>query len=144
MNNFEIQISKCLELYAPSPACPELVEGCPMLFNLFHLFTRINVAFLAGCCYHAAAKLSVEDAYKISLPLPKSDKGANMPMIRNISRTKIILEHVTDEPLVIEPNETVEVPQEALSIPLIKHYVEVKRLDIIRKQTQPSSFILSR
>lgn len=67
-----------------------------------------------------------------------------MPMIRNISRTKIILEHVKDEPLVIEPNETVEVPQEALSIPLIKHYVEVKRLDIIRKQPMTSSVILSR
>ena len=67
-----------------------------------------------------------------------------MPLIRNISRTKIILEHVTDEPLVIEPNETVEVSPEALSIPLIKHYVEVKRLDIIRKQPQTSSFILSR
>ena len=68
----------------------------------------------------------------------------NMPMIGNISRTKIILEHVQDEPLAIEPNETVEVPAEALSLPLIRHYIEVKRLDIIRKQTQPSSVILSR
>ena len=67
-----------------------------------------------------------------------------MPMLRNISRTKIILEHVQDEPLIIDPNETVEVPAEALSLPLIRHYIEVKRLDIIRKQTQPSSVILSR
>ena len=67
-----------------------------------------------------------------------------MPMLRNISRTKIILEHVQDEPLAIKPNETVEVPAEALSLPLVRHYIEVKRLDIIRKQTQPSSVILSR
>ena len=67
-----------------------------------------------------------------------------MPLIRNISRTKIILEHVKDEPLVLEPNETVEVSREALSIPLIKHYIEVKRLDLIRQQTQMSSVILSR
>ncbi len=68
----------------------------------------------------------------------------NMPMIRNISRAKIILEHVQDEPLAIEPNETVEVPAEALSLPLVRHYIEVKRLDIIRQQTQTSSVILSR
>jgi hypothetical protein len=68
----------------------------------------------------------------------------NMPLIRNISRTKIILEHVQDGPLAIKPNETVEVPAEALSLPLVRHYIEVKRLDIIRKQTQPSSVILSR
>ena len=67
-----------------------------------------------------------------------------MPLIRNISRTKIILEHVKDEPLVLEPNETVEVSREALSIQLIKHYIEVKRLDLIRQQTQMSSVILSR
>jgi hypothetical protein len=67
-----------------------------------------------------------------------------MPMLRNISRTKIILEHVQDEPLTIDPNEIVEVPAEALSLPLVRHYIEVKRLDIIRKQTQPSSVILSR
>lgn len=67
-----------------------------------------------------------------------------MPMLRNISRTKIILEHVQDEPLAIEPNEIVEVPAEALSLPLVRHYIEVKRLDIIRKQTQPSAVILSR
>ena len=71
-------------------------------------------------------------------------KGINMPMIRNISRTKIILEHVQDEPLAIEPNETVEVPAAALSLPLVRHYIEVKRLDIIRKQTQMSSVVLSR
>jgi hypothetical protein len=68
----------------------------------------------------------------------------NMPMIRNISRTKIILEHVQNEPLAIEPSETVEVPAEALSLPLVRHYIEVKRLDIIRKQTQMSSVVLSR
>jgi hypothetical protein len=67
-----------------------------------------------------------------------------MPMLRNISRTKIILEHVQDEPLTIDPNEIVEVPAEALSLPLVRHYIEVKRLDIIRKQTQSSSVILSR
>lgn len=67
-----------------------------------------------------------------------------MPMLRNISRTKIILEHVQDEPLSIEPNEIVDVPAEALSLPLVRHYIEVKRLDVIRKQTQPTSVILSR
>jgi hypothetical protein len=67
-----------------------------------------------------------------------------MPLIRNISRTKIILEHVHDDPLAIRPNEIVEVPAEALSLPLVRHYIEVKRLDIVRKQTQPSSVILSR
>lgn len=67
-----------------------------------------------------------------------------MPMLRNISRTKIILEHVQEEPLTIEPNEIVDVPAEALSLPLVRHYIEVKRLDIIRKQTQPTSVILSR
>ena len=67
-----------------------------------------------------------------------------MPMLRNISRTKIILDHVQDEPLSIEPNETVEVPAEALSLPLVRHYIEVKRLDVVRKQTQPSAVILSR
>ena len=67
-----------------------------------------------------------------------------MPMIRNISRTKIVLEHVKDEPLVLKPNEAVEVSAEALSLPLVRHYIQVKRLDIVSQHSGMSSVILSR
>lgn len=67
-----------------------------------------------------------------------------MPLIRNISRTKIILEHVTEEPLEIKPNETVEVPAEALSLPLVRHYIEVKRLDTVAQKPRMGDVILSR
>ncbi len=67
-----------------------------------------------------------------------------MPLIRNISRTKIILEHVHDEPLVLKPNESVEVPAEALSLPLVRHYIQVKRLDLVGQQPRLTSVILSR
>lgn len=68
----------------------------------------------------------------------------NMPMIRNISRTKIILEHVRDEPLALKPNESVEVSAEALSLPLVRHYIQVKRLELVGQQPRMSSVILSR
>ncbi len=68
----------------------------------------------------------------------------SMPLIRNISRTKIILEHVQDEPLVLKPNESVEVPAEALSLPLVRHYIQVKRLDLVSQQPRMTSVILSR
>ena len=67
-----------------------------------------------------------------------------MPMIRNISRTKIVLEHVKDEPLVLKPNEAAEVSAEALSLPLVRHYIQVKRLDIVGQHSGMSSVILSR
>jgi len=67
-----------------------------------------------------------------------------MPMIRNISRTQIVLEHVQDEPLVLQPNESVEVPAAALSLPLVRHYIQVKRLDLVGQQPRMTSVILSR
>jgi len=67
-----------------------------------------------------------------------------MPLIRNISRTKIILEHVQDEPLVLKPNESVEVPAKALSLPLVRHYIQVKRLELVGQQPRITSVILSR
>ncbi len=66
-----------------------------------------------------------------------------MPIIRNLSRSRMILEHVTDEPIVLEPNETVEVPAEALSLPLIRHYIQAKRLDLVAQKPRMSDVILS-
>ena len=67
-----------------------------------------------------------------------------MPIIRNISRSNIVLEHVQDEPLMLKPNESVEVPAEALSLPLVRHYIQVKRLDLVGQQPRMTSVILSR
>ena len=67
-----------------------------------------------------------------------------MPMLKNISRTKIVLDHVRDEPLVLKPNESAEVSAEALSLPLVRHYIQVKRLDIVGQQSGMTSVILSR
>ncbi len=68
----------------------------------------------------------------------------NMPLIRNISRTTIILEHVMDEPLVLKPNETADLPTQALSLPLVRHYIQVKRLDVISQQPRMTDVTLSR
>ena len=67
-----------------------------------------------------------------------------MPMLKNISRTKIVLDHVRDEPLVLKPNESAEVSAEALSLPLVRHYIQVKRLDIVGQPSGMTSVILSR
>lgn len=68
----------------------------------------------------------------------------SMPIIKNFSRAKIILEHVTDEPIVLEPSATVEVPAEALSIPLIRHYIEIKKLGLISQRPTITNVTLSR
>jgi hypothetical protein len=67
-----------------------------------------------------------------------------MPMLINRSRSIMILEHVTDEPIVLKHNQSVEVPEEALSLPLIQHYLEVKRLDLVRRKPEVRKVILSR
>lgn len=67
-----------------------------------------------------------------------------MPTIRNLSHSLMILEHVQDEPIVLKPNETADIPQEALSLPLIQHYLEVKRLDLVHQQEKGMEVILSR
>ena len=67
-----------------------------------------------------------------------------MPVLRNLSRGLMILENVLDEPIVLRHNESVEVPQEALKIPLIKHYIEVKRLELMPPTTKSTEVILSR
>ena len=67
-----------------------------------------------------------------------------MPIIRNISRSVMVLEHIKDEPLVLKPNESVEISAEALSLPLVRHYIEVKRLDLVAQKPQATSVILSR
>ena len=71
-------------------------------------------------------------------------KEISMPIIKNFSRAKIILEHVTDEPIVLEPSATVEVSAEALSIPLIRHYIEIKKLGLISQRPTITSVTLSR
>ena len=67
-----------------------------------------------------------------------------MPIIRNISRSVMVLEHLKDEPIVLKPNESVDVPSEALTLPLVRHYIEVKRLDLVAQKPQATSVILSR
>ena len=67
-----------------------------------------------------------------------------MPVIKNRSRGLMILEHVLDEPIVLKQNEAVEIPQNALSIPLIRHYIEVKKLELVPQTVARSSVILSR
>ena len=67
-----------------------------------------------------------------------------MPIIKNFSGAKIILEHVTDEPIVLEPRATVEIPAEALSLPLVRHYIEIKKLGLISQQPTITSVTLSR
>ena len=67
-----------------------------------------------------------------------------MPMIRNMSRATIVLEHVKDRPIVLEPNRTVEVPAEVLSLPLVRHYLQAKRLELIAQKPGMTSVILSR
>jgi hypothetical protein len=56
----------------------------------------------------------------------------------------MILEHIFDEPIVLKHNESVEVPQAALKVPLVKHYIEVKRLELMPPTTKPTEVILSR
>lgn len=67
-----------------------------------------------------------------------------MPVIKNFSRSTVILEHVTDEPIVLKPSQTVEVPAEALSLPLIRHYIEIKKLGLLAQRPTSTSVILSR
>ena len=67
-----------------------------------------------------------------------------MPMIRNMSRATLILEHVEGGPIVLKPNETVEVPTEALSLPLVRHYLQVKRLEHVVQKPGMTDVILSR
>jgi hypothetical protein len=78
-----------------------------------------------------------------------------MPIIRNISRSIMVLEHVEAEPIVLKPNESVEVPAKALNesvevpakalaLPLIRHYIQAKRLDLVSQQPQSTNVILTR
>lgn len=67
-----------------------------------------------------------------------------MPIIRNISRSIMVLEHVQAEPIVLKPNESVEVPAKALALPLIRHYIQAKRLDLVSQQLQSTNVILTR
>ena len=82
--------------------------------------------------------------YQLS-PLPlELDEGMTMPIIRNVSRSIMVLEHVLDKPIVLKPNESVEVPTKALSLPLIRHYIQAKRLDLVSQQRQSTNVILTR
>jgi hypothetical protein len=56
----------------------------------------------------------------------------------------MVLNHVKDEPMILEPGESIDVPPEALSMPLIRHYLQVKRLDLVSQHTAPIEVILSR
>ena len=67
-----------------------------------------------------------------------------MPIIKNFSRATVVLEHITDEPIVLKPSQTVEVPAEALTIPLIRHYIEIKKLGLLGQRPTTTSVILSR
>ncbi len=67
-----------------------------------------------------------------------------MPTIRNLSRSRMILSHVKEEPMILEPGESIEIPPEALSLPLIRHYLQVQRLELVSQQTAPIEVILSR
>ena len=96
---------------------------------------------LGRLCYHATAELNFMQHFDLSTRISEE---MNMPKIRNISRTKIILEHLKDEPIVINPNETIEVPAEALSLPLVRHYIQVKRLDLVGQQPRMANVVLSR
>jgi len=55
-----------------------------------------------------------------------------MPYIKNLWRAPIIIDDVNGDTLVLEPNGTAEVPQEVLSKPMVRHYLEVHRLDLMR------------
>jgi hypothetical protein len=67
-----------------------------------------------------------------------------MPIIKNFSRATVVLEHVTAEPIVLKPSQTVEVPAEALSLPLIRHYIEIKKLGLLAQRPTITSVTLSR
>jgi hypothetical protein len=67
-----------------------------------------------------------------------------MPTIRNLSRSRMVLSHVHEEPIILEPGDSVDVPPEALSLPLIRHYIQVKRLDLVSQHAAPTEVILSR
>ncbi len=67
-----------------------------------------------------------------------------MPIIKNFSRATVVLEHITDEPIVLKPSQTVEVPAEALTLPLIRHYIEIKKLGLPGQRPTTTSVILSR
>ena len=67
-----------------------------------------------------------------------------MPIIKNFSRATVVLEHVTAEPIVLKPSQTVEVPAEALSLPLIRHYIEIKKLGLLSQRPTITSVTLSR
>jgi len=68
----------------------------------------------------------------------------NMPIIKNFSRSTVVLEHINDEPIVLKPSQSVEVPAEALSLPLIRHYIEIKKLGLLSQRPTTTSVILSR
>ena len=67
-----------------------------------------------------------------------------MPIIKNFSRATVVLEHVTAEPIVLKPRQTVEVPAEALSLPLIRHYIEIKKLGLLSQRPTITNVTLSR
>ena len=75
---------------------------------------------------------------------PTIYEGKNMPIIKNFSRSTVVLEHVNDEPIVLKPSQSVEVPAEALSLPLIRHYIEIKKLGLLSQRPTTTSFTLSR
>jgi len=55
-----------------------------------------------------------------------------MPFIKNLWRAPIIIDDVNGETMVLKPNDTAEVPAEVLSKPMVRHYLEVHRLDLMR------------
>ena len=67
-----------------------------------------------------------------------------MPIIKNFSRATVVLEHITDEPIVLKPSQKVEGPAEALTLPLIRHYIEIKKLGLLGQRPTTTSVILSR
>ena len=67
-----------------------------------------------------------------------------MPMLRNTSRAIVLLEHATEGQVVLKPNETVEVAKEVLSLPLVRHYLEIKKLHLVSQQPLRTDVILTR
>jgi hypothetical protein len=67
-----------------------------------------------------------------------------MPMLKNMSRATVLLEHAAEGQVVIKPNETVEVTKEVMSLPLVRHYLEIKKLHLVTQQSLMSDVILTR
>ena len=54
-----------------------------------------------------------------------------MAYIRNLWSLPVIIDDVDGETLVLNSKETAEVPAETLSKPMVRHYLQVHRLDLM-------------